>query len=149
TTRQTEFALRIALGASRGRLGLQLLGEATVLAVVGGVAGTGLAGLGLTLWRTWGPSDFPQLPAVWLNGAVFRFALLVSAVTALACGILPSVVARDVAQALHSMTRTITAVRRQARVRRTFVAMQVAAATVLLVGVGVAAKGFARLEEAA
>ena len=150
TGRQTEFAVRLALGASRGRLGRQLLGEAAVLAAGGGVVGTGLAVLGFMAWRVWGPTDFPQMSDVGFNGDVLAFALFVSAITAIACGVLPAgVVARDTAHSLHGITRSITAVRRQARVRRTFVAVQVGAATVLLIGMGIAAKGLARLQQVA
>ena len=150
TGRQTEFAMRLALGASRGRLGRQLLGEAIVLAASSGVVGTGLAALGFMVWRVWGPSDFPQMADVGFNGDVLAFAVFISAITAITCGVLPAgVVARDTAHALHGITRSITAVRRQARVRRTFVAVQVGAATVLLIGMGIAAKGLARLEQVA
>jgi putative ABC transport system permease protein len=145
--RQSEFAVRLSLGASRGQLGRQLLGESAALAVAGGVGGVGLAMAGFQAWRAWGPADFPQMSDVGLNTAALGFALGVSTLTALACGVFPAaVVARDVASTVRSMTRTITTGRRQSTVRRMFVALQVAAATVLLIGTGIALRGFARLE---
>jgi len=148
--RQTEFAVRLSLGASRGQLGRQLLGESAALAIAGGVVGVGLAMAGFLAWRTWGPADFPQMSDVGLNTSALGFAVGVSTLTALACGVFPAtVVARDVANAVRSMTRTITSGRRQSTVRRTFVAIQVAAATVLLIGMGIALQGFTRLERVA
>jgi len=145
--RQTEFAVRLSLGASRRRLGRQLLGESAALAAAGGITGLALSIAGFQAWRTWGPSDFPQMNDVGLNVPALGFALGISALTALVCGALPAAfVSRDVAKAVRSMTRTTTAGRRQSIVRRTFVAMQVAAATVLLIGMGVSLRGFVRLE---
>jgi putative ABC transport system permease protein len=145
--RQTEFAVRLSLGASRGQLGRQLLGESAALAAAGGVGGIVLAIAGFQAWRTWGPADFPHMSDVGLNTSALGFALGVSTLTALACGALPAAaVARDVANAVRSMTRSSTIGRRQSTVRRTFVAIQVAAATVLLIGMGIALRGFARLE---
>jgi predicted permease len=145
--RQTEFAVRVSLGASRGRLARQLLGESAALAATGGLCGIALSMAGFQAWRTWGPADFPQMGDVGVDVRALVFALGVSALTALACGALPAVVvARDVANTVRSMTRSITSGRRQSVVRRTFVAVQVAAATVLLIGMGIALRGFARLE---
>src|SRR4029453_11546764 len=145
--RQTEFAVRLSLGATRGRLGRQLLGESAALAIAGGLCGIALSLAGFQAWRTWGPADFPQMSDVGLNVGALVFALLVSALTAVVCGAFPAAgVPRDVANAARSMTRTITTGRRQAAIRRTFVVLQVAAATVLLIGMGIAIRGFARLE---
>ena len=145
--RQTEFAVRLSLGASRGRLGRQLLGESAALAAAGGIAGLALSIAGFQAWRTWGPSDFPQMNDVGLNLPALGFALAVSTLTALVCGALPAaLIGRDVANAVRGMTRTMTTGRHQSIVRRAFVALQVAAATVLLIGMGVALRGFARLE---
>src|SRR6185369_16667470 len=120
--------------ASRGRLGRQLLGESAALAAAGGAAGLALSIAGFQAWHTWGPSDFPQMNDVGLNLPALGFALAISTLTALVCGALPAaLVGRDVANAMRSMTRSMTTGRHQSIVRRTFVAMQVAAATVLLI----------------
>ena len=148
--RQTELAVRLSLGASRGRLMRQLLSETFVLAMIGGLVGVALATIGLTIWRAWGPGNFPRMEEVSLDPVVLAFALGVSCVTALACGILPVwFVSGDTSNVLRGATRAITAGRGHARVRRTFVGLQIAASTVLLVGMGVTARGFARLEQVA
>ena len=143
--RQTEFAIRLSLGASRTRLAWQLLCESSVLATAGGLAGTMLAWAGVLAWRAWGPEDFPQLTTLALNSPALLFALAMSGLTALACGLMPAwFAAREV---VHSQGGRVTAVRAHAAVRRTFVALQLACATVLLIGMGVVARGFARLEQ--
>ena len=148
--RQAEFAVRLSLGASRGQLVQQLLSEAAVLAVAGGMTGIGLAALGLSAWRIWGPANFPRMSEVSLNPDVVIFAGALSCFTALSCGILPAwFMLRDVTNALRGATRTMTTGRQHARVRRAFVALQVAAATVLLVGMGLTVRGFAHLERVA
>jgi putative ABC transport system permease protein len=143
--RQSEFAVRLSLGASHGRLAWQLLSESSVLAAAGGVAGAMLAWAGIRAWRAWGPDDFPQLTSLAVDGTVLLFALAVCCLTALACGLMPAWFAsREINQ---GQTERLTAGRRHAVVRRTFVAIQLACATVLLIGMGVVARGFARLEQ--
>ena len=143
--RQTEFAVRLSLGASRARLARQLLGEAGVLAFASAAAGIGIAMAGLALWRMWGPAGFPRMADVALNREVLFFALGVSTLTALACGMLPAwFVSDDVASTLRGTTRTTTG-RASTGLRRLFVGLQVAAATVLLIGMALTARGFAHL----
>ena len=148
--RQTEFAVRLSLGASRGRLMRQLLIETVVLAAAAGLVGVGMAAIGLSLWRTWGPGNFPRMAEVSLDPMVLVFGVGVSAVTALACGLLPAwFVSGDTSIALRGTTRAMTRGRGHARMRRAFVGMQIAASTVLLVGMGLTARGLVRLERVA
>ena len=131
--------------ARRKRLAWQLLSESSVLATAGGLVGTMLAWAGMLAWRARGPEDFPQLTTLALNGPALLFALAMSGLTALACGLIPAWFAsREIA---HHQGARVTAGRRHAAVRRTFVAVQLACATVLLIGMGVVARGFARLEQ--
>ena len=146
--RQAEFAMRTSLGASRGRLIGQLLGEATMLATLGGAFGLALADVGLAAWRAWGPPDFPQMADVALDLNVLLFTVVASAVTAVVCGLAPAWFAtRDTAPPAQDATRTTTSNRTRSAVQRSFVAAQVAAATVLLVGMLLMARGLARLEQ--
>jgi predicted permease len=148
--RQTEFAVRLSLGASRGRLARQLLAEAAVLALAGGAAGIGLAAVGVSAWRAWGPAGFPRMAQVALNLDVLSVAAGISGVTALVCGLVPACfLSRDVATAVRGTTRTLTSGRGFARLRRAFVATQIAGSTVLLVGMVLTARGLARLERVA
>jgi predicted permease len=145
SSRQTEFAIRVSLGASASRLARQLLAEAVVLAVTGGILGTLLAWLGLWAWRAWGPADFPQIAVTDLSADALLFACGVSALGAIVCGAASAwFVARNGSGA--GRTRSVTAGRRQLRVQRALVASEVASATLLLVALGLTSHGLSRLE---
>jgi putative ABC transport system permease protein len=146
--RRSEFSVRLLLGATRGRLARQLLAESAILAALGGAAGVGLASFGLALWRVWGPPDFPHIGSIGIDRNVLAFAVAVSTLTALACGIAPAWLASSEAS-LRSTARTISAGGRQQRLQRTFVAAQIAAATILLGGMTLMAQELARLEQIA
>ena len=148
TGRQTEFAVRTSLGASGGQLVRQLLAETALLAVAGGVAGLGLAYAALAAWRTWGPPDFPHLATIGLDWRVLLFAVALSSVTALLCGLAPAWFASRKAMRANSMgPRTTTTSRAERIVQRWLVAAQIASAMVLLIGMLLMARGFARLEQ--
>ena len=143
--RENEFAVRMSLGASRWRLAWLLMSESSVLAAGGGIVGAMLAWGGMLAWRAWGPEDFPQLAALALDRPVLLFALALSCFTALACGLIPAWFAsREIG---HGQRERLAAGRTPAAIRRSFVAMQLACATVLLIGMGVVARGFVRLEQ--
>jgi putative ABC transport system permease protein len=145
--RQMEFAVRTSLGASAGQLARQLLGETAVLAAAGGGLGLFLAYVGLAAWRTFGPADFPRLSTIHIDIRALVFAIAVSIITALACGLAPAWFVSRRAIAAGSMSqRTATTSRSQWIVQRVFVSGQVAAATVLLIGMMLMARGLDRLE---
>jgi ABC-type antimicrobial peptide transport system permease subunit len=90
-SRQREIAVRAALGASRGRIAGTFLAESVVLAVTGGSMGVLLAAAGTRLLVARGPAQLPRLHEVSMDARVFLFAAALSALTALALGMLPSV----------------------------------------------------------
>jgi predicted permease len=125
TGRQTEFAVRTSLGASEGQLVRQLLGETALLAVAGGVAGLGLVYAALDAWRAWGPADFPHLGIIGVDWRVLLFAVVLSSVTALVCGLAPAWFASRKAMGASGLgPRTNTTSRAQWIVQRVFVAAQ-------------------------
>jgi predicted permease len=142
--RRTEFALRMSLGASRGRVARQLVGEAMLLATLGGGFGLVLAFGGLALWRGFGPADFPQRSAIAIDATVVLFTISVSLATAVVCGVVPAWFA--VSQPSLGAARTTTISRAQTTAQHAFVSIQTAAATVLLIAMLLMARGFARLE---
>jgi putative ABC transport system permease protein len=146
--RQMEFAIRRSLGVSGGQLARQLLGETALLAVAGGVAGVGLAYAGLAAWRTWGPPDFPHLATIGLDFRVLLFAVTLTSVTAFVCGLASAWFASRTG-ASSMGPRTTTTSRAQWIVQRVFVSAQIASATILLIGMMLMARGFARLEQVA
>ena len=90
TARKREFALRLALGASRARLVRQQLTESFLLALISGIAGVGLAWLGLDLLLSLAPVDTPRISEVSIDARVLLFALAISITTAVVFGLLPA-----------------------------------------------------------
>lgn len=88
--RKREFALRLALGASRPRVVRQQLTESFVLAFTSGVVGVGLAWLGLDLLLSLAPVDTPRISEVAIDARVLVFALVISIATAVIFGLLPA-----------------------------------------------------------
>lgn len=67
TVREREMALRLCLGAGRGRLVRQLLTESALLSAMGGAAGLALAWGGVALIRAWNPGNLPLIDSVRLD----------------------------------------------------------------------------------
>lgn len=145
--RARDLAVRSALGASRARLVAELLVESLALATVGGLVGVLVARLGLDALVTMVPSDVPRLDAVGIDGRVLLFAVAVSALTALLFGTLPALRAArpDLQEALRQEGRGGTDTRARQRTRRLLVMVEVALASVLVVGSGLLGRSFARL----
>ncbi len=97
TARRREMAVRLSLGAGRFRVIRQLLTESLMLALMGAIAGTGVAALGIrALLRllTNGDDDFSL--NVGLDWRVLGFALLVALVTGILFGLAPAIQATRV-----------------------------------------------------
>ncbi|HEY0863962.1 MAG TPA: ABC transporter permease [Lacunisphaera sp.] len=88
--RQREFAVRTALGASRGRLVGQLFLENLVLALCATAAGAGIAAAALQGLRAFGSGRLPRLDTVVLDAPALAFAAGVALVSAAASGLLPA-----------------------------------------------------------
>jgi putative ABC transport system permease protein len=133
--RQRELAIRHALGAGVGRLVRQFVAEALVLLTVSGLAGLLIAWLGTSALLWLAPADLPRLDDVSMNAAVLAFAMGLSAVVALALGLLTAARAarRDPREALVDGARGQTGASSQ-RVGRMVVTAQMAITVVLLVG---------------
>jgi putative ABC transport system permease protein len=86
--REREFAVRLALGAGRGRLIRQLFVEGLTLGAIGGVAGIGLSWLALELLLQLAPADLPRLADATLDRQVLLFALALTLTTSLVFGML-------------------------------------------------------------
>jgi predicted permease len=136
-TRQKEIAIRGALGGGRGRIVRQLLTESLVLALVGGVAGVGVARLGVRFLVGMGPSYVPRLQEAGLQPEVLGFALLVTLGCALLFGVAPALRATRVGLAamLQEGGRSGRGVIRD-RVRASLVVGEIAFTLVLLVAAG-------------
>jgi putative ABC transport system permease protein len=133
--RMTESSIRSALGASRGRLLRQALTESLLLALLGGLLGAAFAYLGLNLLVSSAPMNIPRLDEVRLDATVLTFALLISTVSGLVFGILPSWWLRQ-AQPIDALRGRGPTVRLQpGRMRELLVGAEVAM-TLMLVTTG-------------
>jgi putative ABC transport system permease protein len=89
--RHREFAIRAAVGASRGRIAAALFSESLLLGLGGGTLGLLFAQAGIGLLRRMAPAGLPRVDDIALNGVVLLFTLTLSVVTALLFALLPAV----------------------------------------------------------
>jgi len=145
--RQREIAVRLALGASRARLVRQLLAEAVIIAVAGGLAGTLLAVWGLHALLALVPAEIPRLEDAAIDPRVLAFALVLTAVSAIASGLVPALLASrsTLTDVLAEGARSAGPGARQVRARAVLVATEAAAALVLLAGAGLLTRTFQNL----
>lgn len=144
--RDGEFTVRIALGASRGRLAQQLVAEGLLLAVAGGAAGLLIARAALPVLKASLPGDLPRLTAIRLDLPVFGVVAAIVLALALVIGIAPAAVrrTRDVFGGVLRGAARVSATSHQ-RTRRVLVAGEVALALLLLSGAGLVARSLVRL----
>ena len=135
-SRERELAMRVALGAGRGRLVRQCLTESGVLGLSGGLLGVGLAALGFQPFVAFWPGTLPRAEEVQLDWRVLLFALSVSLVSGLLFGLAPALRApvRELERVLRAGGRSVAGSSR--RLHSTFVISEFALAVVLLVAAG-------------
>jgi predicted permease len=148
TVREHEFALRTALGASRGAVIRQLITESGVLAVLGGLLGLVVATAALGLLRALHPSNLPRLAEIDVDGRVLAFTALTCVATTLLFGLAPAVqvASKDPQGALQGAGRGGATGRRN-RVRALLIVGEVALSVVLLVGAGLLVRSFVALQD--
>ena len=149
-SREQEFAVRSALGASRGRLVRQLLIESLVLAAAGGALGILLAA-----WARGGiialsPAGIERFQNAAIDGRVLAVTCGLSVVTALVFGLWPAWKAAqtELRSSLQSGGRVGSEGAGTSRAREMLIVAEVALTLVLLVGAGLLLKSFARIESA-
>lgn len=143
--RVREAAVRNAMGAGTGRIVRQLVTENLMLALAGGVVGTGLGWLLVRLVVRLNPDALPPGTVLALDPRVLGFALLLSILTALIFGLGPSLrlAATQPAELIRSGERGVSRVR--GRTWSALVAAEVALALMLLVGSGLLVRSFQQL----
>ena len=142
--REREVALRLALGAGRGRVLRQLVTESIVLVLPSCVAGIALAhGLTTYLAAVWA-GDLGSFVEVGLDLRVLALTLVVSVTSAVACGLAPALSASRVApqRSLVEGSRGGTIGKGRRRFQSTLIVGEVSLAVVLLAGAALMTKGF-------
>jgi putative ABC transport system permease protein len=158
--REREIWVRLALGAGRGRLVRQLVTESMLLTLVGGFAGIWLAVTGVRWLRVFGAamprqdlgasSIVPRLHEVGIDGTALLFALGVSVVAGLACGLAPAlcqsrIEARGELARETSLSAPGGNVFRRSRGRALLIVVQIGLAVVLLLSSGLLIRSFLKL----
>jgi putative ABC transport system permease protein len=135
--RRKELAIRTALGAGRGMLIRQVIIEAFVLAVIGGIAGVLLAYWATGFFVALGGTSIPRHDAIGIDARVLVFAMMVAGLSALLAGVLPALQAsrKKIVDHLREGARE-GAGGASHRTRNVLVAAEVALSLMLLTGAG-------------
>ena len=145
-TRESEIAVRTALGAGRGRLVRQLVTESVLLAMIGAVVGTAMAAWAVDAVVAYGPAGLPRLAEITMDTRVLLFSAGTALLTGLLFGLVPALHAArpDIAQMLRESVRG-TSRGGARRTRAILVVTELALAVVLLLGAGLLVRSFSHL----
>jgi putative ABC transport system permease protein len=146
--RTSELAVRVALGAGRGRIVRQMLTESVLLAAAGGALGLLLALWGVALLPALATDNLPRVGEIGLDARVIGFAVGLVALTTLLFGLVPALHLSRVSIAASMRHGTRSAVHSPVRRAGRFVLLagQVALSLVLLLGAGLLLRSFDRLQ---
>ena len=141
--RQREMAVRLAMGASRGRMIRQLLTESMILSLVSGVVGvlTAIAALHFVQFL---PARIPRLAEVQVDWTVLAFALMITLLAGLGFGLVPALQSSkaEIAVAMREGARGSGTSGKTNRLRGLLIASESALAVVLMVGAGLLLRTF-------
>ncbi len=147
TKRTREIAVRISLGATRGRIVQQLLTEAVLLSLAGSAAGLILASFGIGLLPVLALSDVARLQHTQLSVPVVLFTVILGFITSIVFGLAPALqTARTTSlEALKENAGSVSAGTHQHRMRNWLVIGETAVGLVLLVAAGLLLRSFYQL----
>ncbi len=147
SARSKEFAMRGALGASRGRIVRQLLTESLVLSSVGAVFGFMLAAVLVSWLAHQGAIALPLLSTLHIDGAALAWTVLIAVFAATVFGLVPGlrIASGNLQESLKDAGPGASASRKHERTRSILVVSEVALACMLLVGAGLLLRSFMRV----
>lgn len=143
--RVQELAIRVAAGATRGRLVKQLLVENLMLSAVGGVCGLLLAAWGLELVKYLAPAGLPRIHELQMDFDAIVVIVLLIVVAGSLTTLIPSyslVNPKRLAVVLRQAGRKMTGDKKSNRVRRSLVALEVSFAVILLIATGLLLRNY-------
>jgi len=146
--RQSEYAIRAALGAGRIALLKQLGAEAVTLFLIAGALGTAMAAIIIKVLRALAPTNIPRLEEAGISVEVLAFALVISVITAMTFGMAPAwkILRNNPQEFLKQGGRTDAGPGRR-RVRELLVSVECALLVILLVVTGLLLRSFLKLQD--
>ena len=147
--RRREMAIRLALGAGRRRLVVQLLTESLLLSFIGGAISLLVVASLLRVLVSFLPPEIPRLNEVGINGAVLLFVFAISILTGLLFGLVPALQTSrpDIVHNLKDGTSSAGTGAAHQRFRNGLVVAEFALSLVLMIAAGLLLKSFSRLLE--
>jgi len=147
--RRREFAIRLALGAGRGRMLRQFLAEGLILVVLGAAAGIAFAKVGLSIVLAAAPDSIPRTGEIGIDPTVLAFTLGVSILSVFVFAMAPLVQmsGRDLATWLRGSGQRTSGGGGSHRLRTTLVIVEIALAVVPLIGSGLMLRAFWKLRQ--
>ena len=146
-SRTREMAIRVAIGARRGQLAVQMLIESLLLALIGGGAGVGIAYAAVPVIVALAPAGVPGLADAAVNGTALAFTLVVTIATGVLFAWAPVFETRaaNLGTVLGSASRSATF--KRTRIDGLLISAEIALALVLLAGGALMMKSLRQLQE--
>lgn len=145
--RRREMAIRLALGANRRRLIVQLLTESLLLSFIGGVLALVVIAVLLQFFVRFIPADIPRLNEIEINLTILGFVFLISTITGLLFGLVPALQSSrsDVVSNLKDGSRGAGFGLATHRFRSGLVVLEFALSLILMIAAGLLLRSFGRL----
>jgi putative ABC transport system permease protein len=142
--RSREIAVRLALGASRARVAVQMIAESAPLLALGGVLGIAAATMAVRWFVAAAPPTLPRAGSIGVHGAVVALSVVVLLIAGLAATLLPAAQtwAVDLTSAMREGGRGSAGSSRQSRLRQGLVVAQIALSLPLLAAASLLARSF-------